>query len=168
MSRFTAGRRPSFPARRSDRATGSPASAATLTWWRCQRIAWQPHDTSKVHGYFDAVSSDVRDDPSHGHVRLPGNTVTAYGATAYGDSLLVYSTFHSSCACRVLSRSTRGFGPGLRGATGRPRRRSSIPTHDQVNVIGHRCTGGAAPPRRPDADRGDSRRPRKNTSSRRC
>jgi hypothetical protein len=41
----------------------------------------------------------------------------------------VYSTFHSSCACRVVSRSTRGFGPGLRGAKGRPSRRSRRRSH---------------------------------------
>lgn len=34
-------------------------------------------------------------------------------------TVTVYSTFHSSCACRAVSCSTRGFGPGLRGAKGR-------------------------------------------------
>jgi len=38
----------------------------------------------------------------------------------------VYSTFHNSCACCAVSRSTRGFGAGLRSAKGRPSRRSSI------------------------------------------
>ena len=37
--------------------------------------------------------------------------------------------FHSSWACCAVSRSTRGFGPGLRGAKGRPSRRSSIAIH---------------------------------------
>jgi len=40
-----------------------------------------------------------------------------------GITVTVYSTFYSSCAGRALSRSTRGFGPGFRGATGRPSRR---------------------------------------------
>jgi hypothetical protein len=45
----------------------------------------------------------------------------------YGDSLLF--TFHSSCASRAASRSTRGFGPDLRGAKGRPSWRLSIAIH---------------------------------------
>ena len=46
-----------------------------------------------------------------------------------GFTVTVYSRFHSSYACRAVSRSTRGFGPGLRGAKGRPSRRSSIAIH---------------------------------------
>jgi hypothetical protein len=41
----------------------------------------------------------------------------------------VYSRFHSSCPCCAVSPSSRGFGPGLRGAKGRPSRRSSIAIH---------------------------------------
>ena len=46
-----------------------------------------------------------------------------------GITLTVYTIFHSSCPCRAVSRCTRGFGPGLRGAKGRPSRRSSIAIH---------------------------------------
>ena len=43
--------------------------------------------------------------------------------------MTAYSTSHGSCAGRAVSGSTRGFGPGLRGAKGRPSRRSSIAIH---------------------------------------
>ena len=43
--------------------------------------------------------------------------------------MTVYSKVYSSGACRAVSRSTRGFGPGLPGARGRPRRRSTIAIH---------------------------------------
>ena len=44
-------------------------------------------------------------------------------------TVTVYSTFHSSCACCAVSRSTRGFGPDSPGAKGRPNRRASIAIH---------------------------------------
>ena len=43
--------------------------------------------------------------------------------------MTVYSRFHSSCPCRAVSRCTRRFAPGLRGAKARPSRRSSIAIH---------------------------------------
>jgi hypothetical protein len=46
-----------------------------------------------------------------------------------GITVTVYSTSHGSCAGRAVSGSTCGFGPGLRGAKGRPSRRSSIAIH---------------------------------------
>ena len=39
--------------------------------------------------------------------------------------MTVYFTFHSSGACRAVSRSTCGCGPGLRAAKERPSRRSN-------------------------------------------
>jgi hypothetical protein len=44
-------------------------------------------------------------------------------------TVTVYSTSHSGCTCCAVSRSTRGFGPRLRGAKGRPSRRSIIAIH---------------------------------------
>ena len=65
--------------------------------------------------------------------------------------MTVYFTFHGSRACCAVSRSARGFGPGLRGAKGRPSRRLSIAIHP-ASQAGGRWSGparsGSSSPRR--------------------
>jgi len=59
----------------------------------------------------------------------PGDVVTVTRIDRLWITVTVYSTSHGSCAGRAVSGSTRGFGPGLRGAKGRSSRRSSIALH---------------------------------------
>jgi hypothetical protein len=46
----------------------------------------------------------------------PGDVVTVTRIDRLWITVTVYSTSHGSCAGRAVSGSTRGFGPGLRGA----------------------------------------------------
>jgi hypothetical protein len=71
-----------------------------------------------------------------------GRSFTCWITPASPDALTGYSTFHSSCACRAVSRSTRGFEPGLRGAKGRGNQ-SPIKTV----VVGLENTGSRRLPR---------------------
>jgi hypothetical protein len=61
----------------------------------------------------------------------------------------VYSTFHNSCACCAVSRSTRGFGPGLWSAKGWPSRRSTIAFRplERAADCGARASGLSSPRR---------------------